>query len=293
MHSAPMKLNEHVWCVGNYFYNLYLFRGKDKSALVEVGVSAIVDDAIDHLKELGVSPDYLVVTHPHADHVTGLEGLRQAFPDATVVAMEAAAKFMAHPKAVEALVREELHMHAIMRQKGFSPRRPPVSQPPDCSGAQWVVEGDKISLGGGVELFFLEATGHSPGQIAVHVPKAQTLIASDSLGFRYPGRRYLPMFFANREEYIHTLNRFATLNTEVLGLGHQGAVVGRKNVAEAFSEALAATHQFVEISRANSDNDEALEKKLYKDYYTEELVINSPENIQMCMPLLLRRAREA
>ncbi len=291
MHSAPKELTENVTILGNYFYNQYLVRGRDKSALIEAGVSATVDQAIAHLKTLGVAPDYIVVTHPHADHYTGLEALREAFPNATVVATEAANKFMSHPKAIEAMVREDEHMHSIMREKGFSTDRAPVTAPPSLEGAMWVGEGDTIDLGG-VELKFMEATGHSPGHVVVHVPQDDVLIVSDSLGFRYPGRRYMPMFFTNRDQYLDSLERFAAIGAEVLGLGHQGAITGRQNVAKAFDEAVEATHKFVDMALDNTADDDKLEGELFEDLYKEELVINSPDNIHMCLHLLFRRSRE-
>jgi glyoxylase-like metal-dependent hydrolase (beta-lactamase superfamily II) len=35
---------------------------------------------------------------------------------------------------------------------------------------------------------FLEAKGHSPGNILVHIPAVKAVLVSDSLGNRYPGQ---------------------------------------------------------------------------------------------------------
>ncbi len=108
--SFPQLLTEGLWVVGNYYFNLYLVKGEQASALIEVGVSAVVDEVIRQLDSLRISPTFVVVTHPHTDHVTGLDGLRERYPQALVVAAEGAAEFLAHPKAGEIMIAEDRHV---------------------------------------------------------------------------------------------------------------------------------------------------------------------------------------
>nr|WP_319395464.1 MBL fold metallo-hydrolase [uncultured Desulfobacter sp.] len=76
-----------------------LITGKKKSLLVEAGVSGMVDQVIRQLDDLEIFTDMIVVSHPHADHVTGIPGLTDRFKDARIIADTGAQKFMAHPKA--------------------------------------------------------------------------------------------------------------------------------------------------------------------------------------------------
>lgn len=48
---------------------------------------------------LKVTPNYLILSHPHSDHATGLPGLMDRFPNAEVLAGEGAREFVTHPKA--------------------------------------------------------------------------------------------------------------------------------------------------------------------------------------------------
>jgi hypothetical protein len=98
--DCPLELTADIWLVGNYFFNQYLIRGTRACALVEMGVTAVVDAAIAQLDSLGASPDYLVLVHPHTDHITGLPGLMQRYPGARLVAGEGAREFALHPKAL-------------------------------------------------------------------------------------------------------------------------------------------------------------------------------------------------
>jgi 2-aminobenzoylacetyl-CoA thioesterase len=76
----PMPLSARVTVLGNYFINLFLIKGDSKTALFETGISGIIDTVIFQLEALGVIPDYLILSHPHSDHTTGLPGLMERFP---------------------------------------------------------------------------------------------------------------------------------------------------------------------------------------------------------------------
>ncbi|MBU0465813.1 MAG: MBL fold metallo-hydrolase [Proteobacteria bacterium] len=53
--------------------------------MFEVGISGIVDTVINHLEHLDIIPDFIIPSHPHSDHITGLPGLARRYPDARVV----------------------------------------------------------------------------------------------------------------------------------------------------------------------------------------------------------------
>ena len=86
-------------------------------------------------------------------------------------------------------------------------------------------DGEEIDLGG-VTLRFLAVGGHAPGNLAVFIPEERTLLASDSLGFHYPGGGFFPVFFTGYGEYMATLDRLESLHPERLGLGHYGWMRG-------------------------------------------------------------------
>jgi glyoxylase-like metal-dependent hydrolase (beta-lactamase superfamily II) len=191
--TFPRTLCDGIWALGNYFFNLYLVRGETASALIEVGVSGVTDEVIRQLEALGTKPTFLVVTHPHADHVTGLDGLRARFPDALAVAGQGAPEFLSHRKTAEAVIQEDRHISAFLEKHGFPPGRPPVSEPPSLSNCLLASNGDEMDLGG-ITLRFLSAKGHSIGAVSVYVPEREPLLVSDALGFRFPGRGVFPLF---------------------------------------------------------------------------------------------------
>ncbi len=286
----PRELAPGLWVLGNYFFNLYLVRGKQGSALIEVGVSGIVDQIIRQLESLKERPSFLVVTHPHSDHVTGLAGLKEKFPQAQVVAGEGAVEFLAHPKAGPALVREDRHMSEFLAAHGIQPGRPPVVQPPSLQDSMLAHEGDEIDLGG-ITLRFMVATGHAPGKIIVYIPEINALILSDSLGFRFPGRGVFPMFLVNYAGYMATLERLEKSNPAILGIAHQGPVVG-KEPPEAFREAREKAIELRSKIVNDSRDSEEVIQDVFNEFYKDEMTIYTRENIMNCAKLAVRRAKE-
>jgi 2-aminobenzoylacetyl-CoA thioesterase len=285
----PRQLAPGLWVLGNYFFNLYLVRGYQASALIEVGVSGVVDEIIRQLELLNVRPTFLVVTHPHADHVTGLAGLKEKFPQALVVAGEGAAEFLAHPKAAPAVVQEDRHMSEFLAAHGIQPGRPAVEEPPslrDCMVAQ---EGDEMDLGG-ITLRYLVVKGHAPAKINVYIPEIKALILSDSLGFRFPGRGVFPMFLVNYSDYLATLERLEKLNPAILGVAHQGPVMGHE-VQEAFREAREKAVELRSKIINDSRNPEKVIQDVFEEFYKDEMTIYTRENIMNCAKLVVRRAK--
>ncbi|MBI9083249.1 MAG: MBL fold metallo-hydrolase [Desulfobacterales bacterium] len=286
----PIQLTNNLTVVGNYYFNLYLFRGKSGSALVEMGISAVVDRVIEQLDALGTEPDYLVITHPHSDHITGLAGLMERYPGATVVAGAGAKEFATHPKGISTMIREDAFMASALTQRGIAPGRPPIT---GFSFPDNILEVDgetTIDLGG-IRLHGLAASGHSPGGLLVHCPEARAVIVSDGLGFHFPGQCFLPLFFTGYADYLTTLKKIASLRPEIVGPGHQGPLTGPL-APKALDQACRATTDLLNRIVTDRRDDEDIAADLFREFYRDEFTLYSEKNIRGCCRLLVRRARE-
>jgi len=286
----PIALADNFWVLGNYYFNLYLVKGKNASALIEAGVSAVVDSVIMQLDSLNISPQYIVVTHPHADHVTGLGGLREKFPEAMLVAGKGAKEFLTHPKALPVLMKEDRFMSGMLSHIGNRPGRSPVTEFFFPESHVAVKDEYEIDLGD-IVLRCIKVGGHSPGNIVVHISNIDALILSDSLGFHYPGRGFLPLFLCNFIEYLHTIEHMKSLKPKILGLGHQGPIIG-SHVESAFRDARqAALKMLSRVMEERKDND-IISNEIFRECYRDEFTIYSEENIRNVAQLLVRRSRE-
>jgi glyoxylase-like metal-dependent hydrolase (beta-lactamase superfamily II) len=287
--SFPARLDEGLWALGNSFFTLYLVRGKTASALIDTGISAMADGVIGQLEKLGVKPDTLIVTHPHPDHINGLDALRERYPEARVVIGPGAREFLSHPKTAAALVAEDHFMSEFLKSQGYRPGRSPIDHPPSVEGATVVSDNETIDLGG-LTLRILHVGGHAIGNILVHVPELQALMASDSLGFRIPSVGFFPIFFTGYGDYMATLDRLETLEPRILCLAHQGPLVGQ-DARKAFRDAREATRSLYEEIRNDPRDEDAVIHDLYPRFYRDELALYTPENIIGCCRLVIRRSR--
>ncbi len=288
--NYPKKLAENLWMLGNYYFNLYLIVGDNYSAIVEMGVSGIVDSVIGQLEYLDVQPDYLIVAHPHADHITGLSGLQEKFPAARVVAGEGAWKFVTHPKAIEGLLFEDTYISRMLQSKGYQPGRPPVKQPPDFGDFLLVLEGDEIDLGN-FTLQVMALKGHSPGGIGIHVPEVGALMVSDSLGFHYPQRGFLPLFLTGFDEYMVSIDRLFGLHPEILCLAHQGPLISH-DVEQAFALTKKTSYDLLRRIVDKKENKNEMIETIFQECYKDEFQMYSENNVRNTCSLLVRRGLE-
>jgi len=289
-HIFPTLLSENLWVLGNYYFNLYLIQGNNASALIEVGISAITDTVITQLESLNVSPTYLVVTHPHADHLTGLEGLYRRFPDAIIVAGQGAQEFITHPIALNIMINEDRYMAKMLHVNGIRPGRSPIEKFSFPDNYIVVKDNHEIDLGS-IILRCVKVKGHSPGNIIVHKPDTGVLILSDSLGFHYPGRCFLPLFFTGFSEYMASMDYMKSLRPTILGLGHQGPITGTK-VERAFRNSRQASLNLYSRIIGEQKSSDEIADDIFREFYKDEFTLYSEENIRNCTQLLVRRAME-
>jgi glyoxylase-like metal-dependent hydrolase (beta-lactamase superfamily II) len=287
--SFPEKLADGLWLLGNSYFNLYLARGDKASALMEMGVSAMADEVADQLEKIGVTPDYLIVMHPHGDHLNGLPILREYFPSARVIAGEGAPEFLAHPKTAAGLISDDRYFSEFLARNGLGGTRPPLREAPSLEGSVIMSDSEELDLGG-LTLRFLDVEGHALGNLAVYIPEIRTLMPSDSLGFRIPALGFFPIFFTGYDAYMATLERLEAFDPEILGLPHQVPLFGGE-IREAFMTSRRNAKSMWETIRNDLRSEEEIIAEIYRDYYRDELTLYTPENIITCCKLLIRRSR--
>jgi len=287
----PLRIDTNVFVLGNYFFNLFLIVGHRQSALFEVGISAVVDTVINQLEHLGVSPDFIISSHPHSDHITGLPGLVERYPKAEILVASGAKEFIAHPKAAPLLINEDHFMSNSLKRFNISPGRPSLKTIPDLGGSHIIETKKSIDLGRTV-LDMIKIKGHSPGNLIGFLPCERILFCSDSIGFHFPGREFLPLFFTHADAYLSTLNTIKGMNPLIVCPAHQGPLMGKAAI-KGIQTSLEATLHTIKTIKTSLLPDQALAKNIFEQSYKDEFTLYTPENIKNCAALIVKRAKEA
>ena len=289
--SFPVKLDKNVFMLGNYFFNLFLIVGEKKSALFEVGISAIVDSVIKQLENLDIRPDYLIPSHPHSDHITGLPGLAARFPEAEIIVAQGAKEFIEHPKAASLMIKEDQFMAKNLVRFDIIPGRPSLETIPDLNESLSIQDKTSIDLGD-VIFDLIKIDGHSPGNFIGVLNKQKMIFCSDSIGFHYPGRGYCPLFFTGADSYLSTMNFIKRFNPATLCPAHQGPLIGQA-ATNGIQESLDFTMSMINRIKQSDFLGQTLADQLFEQCYKDEFTLYTSENIQNCCNLLIKRSKES
>ena len=165
-----MKIDRLI--LGAYQTNCYILR-ESKAAkdclIIDTGLQA--GELVDFLQRHKLNPVAVVLTHGHADHITGLATVRGRFPHI---------KVYIHRLDAEMLTGEKDNLSA-MAGVLFS------SEPADFS----LEEGDVIEQAN-IKLNVLHTPGHTPGGICLYSKDEEIVFVGDTLFADSVGRTDMP-----------------------------------------------------------------------------------------------------
>ncbi len=188
----------------------YLVTEDDGLTLVDSTMSSPADDIAAIADQLGKQLRRVALTHAHGDHVGGVSGVRQRFPEVEVSIAKRDAPILEGDKTL-------LPSEPQTGVKGFFVK---VDWKPD----RLLEPGDRI---GSLEV--VASPGHTPGHIAFLDVRDRSLIAGDAFqtrgGIAVSGDLRLLFPFPamatwNRQTALASAVALRALNPSLLGVGH-------------------------------------------------------------------------
>lgn len=176
--------------------------------ILDPGFAPQPEQIADAVRQRGLSPAAILLTHCHPDHIAGVGALRREFPEAPIVAPDGEEHMLTDPRA---------NMSDLLGM--------PVTAPP---ADQLVRPGQTLSLDG-LEWQVLDVSGHSPAGVAYHCPEAHVVIGGDALFAGSIGRYDFPG--SSRTRLLANIERslLALPDRTVLYSGHGPATtIGRE-----------------------------------------------------------------
>ena len=165
------SIQVRTFTLGPYETNCYLVWPKGGTGCWIIDASFDPEPIIDAVREQGLTPELLILTHAHVDHIAGIAEIRRAFPKLPIVIHEGEAAWLGDA---------ELNLSA------YTPT--PVTAPgPDRT----LKEGDTLELGP-TSWHVLHTPGHSPGSLSLHCAAAGIVFCGDALFAGSIGRTDFP-----------------------------------------------------------------------------------------------------
>lgn len=173
-----------------------------------------VDKILGAIKEVGVTPDKIVLTHGHIDHAGGAAALKEELGVDIV-----------GPHKDDLFLLESLAETGV--QYGINDAR-------DCTSDLWLDEGDKLSVGE-VDFSVRHCPGHSPGSVVFINEEIRLAIVGDVLFSGSVGRTDLPR--GNHDDLIKSIkDKLLPLHDDVTFIcGHGPAsTIGQERASNPF-----------------------------------------------------------
>jgi glyoxylase-like metal-dependent hydrolase (beta-lactamase superfamily II) len=194
----------------------YLWYDPDGLTLVDTGLpgsAALIAEAIRRAGYEPASLRRLVLTHFHADHI-GSAAEIASWGDVEVSAHRDDAPFMrsaAAGPAPELTERERPVYEQIMSQVPAKPVVPPRVD-------RELADGDQLGFGDGAVA--VAVPGHTPGSVAIHLPRHRILLTGDAVARGPDGTVMCGVFNVDRVQAAASLPRLAALDAAVACFGH-------------------------------------------------------------------------
>lgn len=148
----------------------------------------------------GIEIKYIVLTHGHADHISGVNEHLDDFPDAKVVVHTNEKPMLEDPRANQSLM---------------------FGSAQTVKGDIFVNDGDELEVGN-LKLKFIFTPGHTPGGMCIYVESEDVLFSGDTLFRQSIGRTDFPGgSFRDLVDAVHT-KLFILPDETVVLPGHMG-----------------------------------------------------------------------
>ena len=176
-----MTLEITPFVLGDYQTNCHVVTSGDDCWVVDCGYSP--DVLIEYLQTNSLTPSAILLTHCHADHIAGLDQLRNVIGNVPVMCHESEADW---------------NMSPMLNLSGLG-GMPITAEPPDG----FLTPGKEITLGES-SWKVLHAPGHSPGSICFVNHETNQAIVGDTLFAGSIGRHDFPT--SNVEDLRYTIS---------------------------------------------------------------------------------------
>ena len=166
-----MMATHHIqtFCLGDWMTNCYVVQAGDLCWIVDAGFSP--QSLIQYIQDRGLTPQAVVLTHAHVDHIAGLNDVRDVWPDLPIWIHQAEKDF---------LMDTALNLSIALAEPVVAPEANAV-----------LTHGQVLTLAD-MDFEIRHTPGHSPGGICLYQAQHQVALVGDTLFSGSIGRYDFP-----------------------------------------------------------------------------------------------------
>jgi len=289
----PHSLTKNIILLGNQYFSIYLIRGRRSHTLIESGISSTAEQIISQIGSLDVDTSgihNLILTHAHADHITGAPFLKKMMPWLKVKTGSETEQLLAKESIREIFLRDDREIRTRLAALGVV-QNLHVDEPSLENMIDETIRPGQILELDGNPLEVLDAPGHCKGGIALWQPESKVLFCSDYLGFYLPPDRFVPNFYVDYDDFSETFEYLSKLKPAWICPGHCGAYAGEDAIRfiDKSSAEVKWVYDYIVNNCQSPEEIEKAKKFLFNRYYIGEATMFSAQNTRDCMELLIRR----
>ncbi len=264
----PQKISESIYVLGNHYLPTYLIIGGKKSALIEPGISSTAFQIVDQIKSLDIDPssiEMLILTHAHADHITGAPVLKKAMPWLIVLSSAETNQLLKKEKVKKIFLKDDLDISRQLKTLNIYNKYENVGNNLENLIDVTISSGDRIDLGD-IFLEAIAAPGHCLGGLAFWEPEAKVLFCSDFFGFYLPPDKVVPNFYVDFRDYMTSFESLIKLGPHWVCPGHCGVYHGKNAmhfIDQARTEIEWIYHRVIREDKSPTENFEVLLGELF------------------------------
>ncbi len=165
----PQHLHIETFCLGQWQTNCYVAHRGKRCWIVDAGFDP--QPMLRFIRERGLEPVAVVLTHAHLDHIAGLHDVRGAYPELPIWIHKAERDFLTDPA---------LNLSGFLDSSIIAPE-----------ATDTLIHGQKLELDG-IVFEVRHTPGHSPGGITLYQAAAGVALVGDTLFAGSIGRYDFP-----------------------------------------------------------------------------------------------------
>jgi glyoxylase-like metal-dependent hydrolase (beta-lactamase superfamily II) len=264
------QFTDRFYYLAGPFFVFYAASGDERLALIELGISQLVPQALHDIREGlgGREPDILIAPHGHFDHAGASSRWKKELPGAVLCGSARTASVLADESSLPPYLRSMQSSSSMPFFKDVFPLAEDDAFIEPVAFDRILKEGDIVDLGG-IALEVHETPGHSACSISLFHRESRTLFCSDACGLPLPSGRIWPSAFLDKEIYKNSILKMKSLNPEHVCSGHNPPMSGAERNRRFFDKNLDSTDNFfarIEKLWAELKDKEAVQKALFEDY---------------------------